>query len=342
MFGSAVLEVGIGLTFFYLLLSVMCSAINEWISGILALRGKNLRKGIENLLHDSDASGVSQQLLSHPLIKSLGKPSRRYTLSGVQQQRLPSYIPPAIFTSVLMDLLAEQGGKQDKVVKDVHGLIENIGDQGLLSPDLKKTLMVFVREAGNDMDQIRSRIETWYGDGMDRVSGWYKRQAQMIIFLIGVSVTVAVNADTITIASTLWNDSALRTKITMLADSAAKVSSKSPLDKPDQARNEKDGTQPVSGVGFSVIGGRQTSAKEIQDTAVKLKQFPLGWSSGPKSEKNPLGIPNGLDWLTKIVGLMVTVFSVSLGAPFWFDLMSKLVKVRSSVQTASKSFGGPR
>jgi len=46
MFGSEILEVAIGVIFFYILLSLICSAINEWISGIFSLRARNLETAI--------------------------------------------------------------------------------------------------------------------------------------------------------------------------------------------------------------------------------------------------------------------------------------------------------
>ena len=33
---------------------------------------------------------------------------------------------------------------------------------------------------------------------------------------------------------------------------------------------------------------------------------------------------------TKFLGFLILAFAVSLGAPFWFDLLGKLVKVRSA------------
>ena len=108
MFGSAVLEVGIGLSFFYLLLSVMCSGVNEWIAGLLSLRGENLRHGIVNLLHDTDSSGISREIFDHPLIQGLAKPDKRFTLFG-RRRRRPSYVPAKLFTSVLIDILAREG-----------------------------------------------------------------------------------------------------------------------------------------------------------------------------------------------------------------------------------------
>jgi hypothetical protein len=69
LFGSSVLEVVIGLSFIYFLLSLICSNIHEILAGALKLRAQDLEKGIRNLLCDPD---LAQLVLKHPLIKAMG------------------------------------------------------------------------------------------------------------------------------------------------------------------------------------------------------------------------------------------------------------------------------
>jgi hypothetical protein len=42
-------------------------------------------------------------------------------------------------------------------------------------------------------------------------------------------------------------------------------------------------------------------------------------------------------WIILIAGYLATAFAVMLGAPFWFDLLSKLMVVRSTVKPKQKS-----
>jgi len=49
----------------------------------------------------------------------------------------------------------------------------------------------------------------------------------------------------------------------------------------------------------------------------------LGWS--------PSSLPtDSTGWILKIVGLLVTTLFVSLGAPFWFNVLYKLIPLKSS------------
>ena len=52
-----------------------------------------------------------------------------------------------------------------------------------------------------------------------------------------------------------------------------------------------------------------------------LEAFPIGWSTAPTG---------ALDWLKTLLGWIITTAAVSLGAPFWFDLLSKVANLRGS------------
>jgi hypothetical protein len=47
------------------------------------------------------------------------------------------------------------------------------------------------------------------------------------------------------------------------------------------------------------------------------------------------------DWrdqvATHLLGWLITAFAVSLGAPFWFDLLNKIMVIRSTVKPREKS-----
>ena len=97
MLDSPMIDVAIGLVFFYVTLSLVCSSIQEIIASVLGLRSRNLRRGIRNLVGNEYA----QALYDHPLIKGLRKP-----------KRLPSYVNPEIFGAALIEVVArDQGGK---------------------------------------------------------------------------------------------------------------------------------------------------------------------------------------------------------------------------------------
>ena len=71
MFGSTILEVAIGLLFVYLLLSLLCSAVGEYIEAKFNNRAKYLKEGITLLLNDTAGGGIdlASQLYAHGLVR---------------------------------------------------------------------------------------------------------------------------------------------------------------------------------------------------------------------------------------------------------------------------------
>ena len=59
MFGSQILEAAIGLVLIYLVLSLLCSAFREMFEGYMRTRAAVLERGIRELLHDGNGTGLA-------------------------------------------------------------------------------------------------------------------------------------------------------------------------------------------------------------------------------------------------------------------------------------------
>src|SRR5262245_24388714 len=105
MFGSSILEVAIGVIFIYLLLSLLCTAINEGIASLINKRGKNLFEGIKNLLNDPMFTGMAQQLYTHGLVNGISQNAT----NPEKPNRLPSYMSANTFALALIDILGSRG-----------------------------------------------------------------------------------------------------------------------------------------------------------------------------------------------------------------------------------------
>src|SRR5215207_1618164 len=127
MFGSVVLEVGIGVILLFLFVSLICTAAMEGIKSLLKMRAVDLERGIRELLNDRDGTkGIVAVLYQHPLIYSLfggeykplqsapADPNPAATSAGIKRGwlpfstggNLPSYIPAANFAGALLDIAA--------------------------------------------------------------------------------------------------------------------------------------------------------------------------------------------------------------------------------------------
>jgi hypothetical protein len=161
-----------------------------------------------------------------------------------------------------------------------------------------------IDSAGGDVDAARVKVEHWFDDTMARVSGWYKRMAQKIIFAAGLVLCVAVNADTIMIVKELWNDQALRSAVVA------------------QAGNKAQSTSPVQST------SQEVSLQQIAEEIREVNAPPVGWSSEAKDIRAwHSGIGAGA---LKVLGILLTAFAIVMGAPFWFDMLNNLINLRSS------------
>ena len=303
MFGSMILETGIGLIFTYLLLSLVCTSLNELLAGWRGWRAQTLKVGIANLI----GLNLSNHLYQHPLVKGLS-----------QERALPSYIPSETFVLALLDIVTQ--GKDITPINIKSGA-------AALTQDMQKLLLLLLTDAGDDLKSFRERLILWHCNAMDRISGWYKRKTQAWVLVIAILLTAAANADTILLAKALANSVVLRESIVAQAESFTRI----------QSRTDGSPRQPGLQSGESDGLPQQTGVKEtINPFRVLLDSgLPLGWLF---ENGDPRDIPrDSMAAALKVLGLAITIFAVSLGAPFWFDLLNKVVTIRSAGKSPAES-----
>jgi hypothetical protein len=138
---------------------------------------------------------------------------------------LPSYIPSKNFALALMDIAARGpdtaglGSSPNAPVVSLDTVRSGI--KNLQNPAVQRVLLTAIDSAQGDPGKAQATIEAWYDSAMDRVSGWYKRSTQWVIFWIALVVAVGLNINTITIADYLYRNDAARAVIVAKADTAA-------------------------------------------------------------------------------------------------------------------------
>lgn len=72
------------------------------------------------------------------------------------------------------------------------------------------------------------------------------------------------------------------------------------------------------------------SAYDKQGAPTHILEIVIGKTCYPVVNAPPLNQDNILGWLTKLLGLVLTGMAAAQGAPFWFDILKKIVNVRGS------------
>jgi hypothetical protein len=308
------LEVVIGLSFIFFVFSLVASSVTEWVATKLNWRSRMLEVGIENIFSGSDSitdEGVehAQEFWQHPLIQALARPKSEQppkpqngaaaAAPAPRSQPRPSYVPSRTFVLALLDLGARaHATKQhgDAVTEAQIAKVKLLDAIGAIhNKTMQQALMTLYREAEGDARRFRRNAEQWFDDSMERVSGWYKRHAQRALIIAGLVIVLALNVDTIQIATTLWRDDAARAVLVKQAEQASQ---------------------------------RGSPGTNGEKAASKLP-VPIGWTAS--FGQAPGEFPDTFgSVLSKLLGLAITVVALTFGAPFWFDLLSKFVRVRGT------------
>jgi hypothetical protein len=301
-----VLDVASAIIFFFALMALIASSIQEIIAAVLSSRGKVLQQMLTQLLsHQPEVAGATDLLdkvLDHPLIANLGTYNFPAWIGRfLNTTKLPSYVPSANFATALIETLRQGHDDTIAVTSQISRGIAALPDN---SP-VKQTLQGFIVETRGEIDAFRTRVQTWYDDAMDRAAGVYKRFVQYTLLIIGLLMAIALNADVISIADTLWYDKNMRDVVSAAATEYMKANPQ-----PQTALTSDAAEQQVKQAG----------------TLVGKLPLPVGWDT----TSSDTSTSTGLLVARKILGFLLTAFAISLGAPFWFDLLQTVANLRGA------------
>jgi hypothetical protein len=276
------LDVAIALALTYFFLSIIATAATEAIAHFTKQRARTLEAWVGRMLSDPQTTreAAVSDFYKSPVITALS------VSSGDER---PSYIPSSHFIGATLGL-AQAGEAVGKAADEVW---KTIGSQ-LEDPRIQQTaagraLLPIYHRSEKDAGRFRHEAEAWFDDQMERLSGVYRRWSQRIVWITGIVLVLALNANTLRMADSLYRDPARRDVIVAQA-------------------------------------GNATSSAKAGEALGRLDSNfapPLGWADH--------GGYSG--WSTVAVapaGWLLTFLAISLGAPFWFDTLSKLARVRTT------------
>jgi len=290
----------------------------------------NLIDRIQKLIDEARAAGsapaqIAALSLPPGLNDELNGFLKRYSIS---QSTINALVQPLMTDSEL---------QLNQILNAVLQLAKSRPQLSQLVTSLFTSLDTYLSEGESRLSAARHTVEQWFDDAMDRASGWYKSSTQLWLGLVGLLLACLLNVDTISVATALWRDPTLR-------QNAVEQAKKYQLTSTD-------------GTSFS---NPAEVAQAIRDLNTQLSQdlhLPIGWRTQvyqlqagescvflPTRRGDVWGISsqNGCVYLReaaanqnagvlmKVLGLLLTAVAVTQGAPFWFDLISKLTNPRGS------------
>lgn len=282
-----VIEVAIGLFAAFFAVSLMASAMVEAGAALFRKRSKDLAVVLDTMMSSGSTGAIDLRATSVWKVYEVAARRKRGWRKDTDR-RTPSYLSARSFADgVIEGLVSAKTGAQ--TVVDVIATLP--------AGPLRSRLEMLTAEVGDDLLAVKSGLESWFDDTMDRLEGAYRRWSQWLLLALGLLFAVVLNVSSIRIVDALWNDAVLR--------------------------------EAVAGSAESITGGPcpaatpQCSAEEKLEQAITTLdglKLPVGWGDGWSKE-------SGVLWT--LVGIVPTGLAVMLGADFWFGLLTRLLNARA-------------
>jgi hypothetical protein len=306
------IDVLIGLAVIMLALSMAVTMITQFVTTILNSRGRHLKRGLVDLLGQVDpalrsevAGRIAEAVLTHPLISASGR-------------RLGSVVHREELTMLLLDLAGPEGRLENDAkqtlrsalarngIADPEGTLQKVralslqleAGNPLLAASVRHT-MAILQEARVD---YTAKINNWFDATIDRVAQRFTASTRAITFAGALLVAALLQVDTVNLVNRLAADDTLRQAF--VAQAAAAYGSATP-------------SPPAA-------GGAETQSGGIEREYLAFL-----------AENGVIAIPqSGRDWaqrwsVVNLGGVLVTSLLLSLGAPFWYNALGKLLQLRS-------------
>ncbi len=310
------LDILIGATTVILVFSMAVTVVTQAMSSFFGRRGKHLRAGLSDLLLQlgiddrKTADEIATGVLSHPLIA--GTSTRLGTV--IQREEL---------TKLLLDLSSGTGPSMlqadakaalQRMLKD-NG-VPNPGDTlkaiHLMAIDLEEAHPELATDARQTLAILRSaksdyvaRMNAWFDQTMDRVSERFTRYTHAVTLGIAAVVVLMVQLDTIAVIDRLSIDDQFRTSIVEMATK-------------DYGEKKEEAAAPATTTESGVPRVSPRPYYDLLSTA-GLITLPSGsWIDQMRD-------------LRKYPGMLLSILLLSLGAPFWYNILKDLVGLRSSL-----------
>ncbi len=314
------LDVLIGLVVIMLVLSMGVTMLTQFVTTVLNSRGRHLKRGLVDLLNQIDpalkqkvgtatesmAGRVADAVLTHPLISSTGR--RLGTV--VHREELTRLLLYLVDDSATLDQEVKTELKQVLArngIADPDGTLKKIRDVSLQLEAANPSLAVDVRQTLAILQEARSdfvaKINNSFDQAIDRVAQRFTASTRAITFVGALLVAGALQVDTIGLVNRLSADDKLRDAFVARAASIQGVATAGVA---DQATAATPGAERIDlqYMAFLADNGLLTAART-------RSQWIARWGE------------------INLVGVLITSLLLSLGAPFWYSALGRLLQLRS-------------
>ncbi|TRV11030.1 MAG: hypothetical protein EWV41_06280 [Microcystis wesenbergii Mw_MB_S_20031200_S109] len=320
---GTLLEIIVALIFIYLTSSLIISELQEQLAALLEFRARNLKKALEIFLGKETVKSLYN---NGSLLSSLNQ----YTNLGKSVG--PSYVEPKVLAESLISLVNSQLSDNEKLLKadflgknlvaektGIFKKLDSISDFSKIDELAIKRLIEIgystkLKHDNPTLENFIDEIANTFTQIMERTSGVYKRNAKGVSFAFGFLAAALLNIDSFYVIEQLSKNPNLRQGINQVATEVIK--------------NNESCFKDAQADPTKVAKCKEKLQVSVKDLEKINQPLPIGWNE--KGWFNGEQIKEQNDWLQAIFGWLMTGVAVAMGAPFWFDILGKLINVRNT------------
>jgi hypothetical protein len=195
----------------------------------------------------------------------------------------------------------------------------------LTTSQTKSVLTTMALISGNNLEKLSDQLTVWIDRSLMALGERYKRWIHGLSFALGLLIAVGFNINTVSVVQRLYADKDLRDTIASEAQALSQKVSPEVFERCSKSSDELKTSAECAPL--------MSLTSAIAQRAPTVAKLPIGWAGGkPFAEEDVPGGGRSSSWFVRVVGWILTALAVSLGAPFWFDLLNRFVNVRSSIR----------
>ena len=344
-FSSTIVQVAISIVISWALFALLCSMIHEVVVQLKCERGRFYRAKITDKLFD-DANQINWGLLmyNHSNIKLLTN-SEKAPPSDIDSKTLAEVLIDSVANAQAAKILKLNHASEGKtfnstLLNNLEFSTTNLSQSDviiMLKNALDKAKIKAVNEHSFDEEKLYTAlvddVKFWFDQFGNRTSSWYKKLSQKRLFALGFLVALCMNVDSVALFKYYkGNPTARAAMINYYAKNKAQLEALSV---------RYDTINHTSKIDSTVANNISGLAKQIDSLKDGL-ELPIGWDkatcSKTKATTTIEEIPKKQSQyitlscvLLKLLGIIISAFAASLGAPFWFDLLKRATSVTNTV-----------
>ncbi len=216
----------------------------------------------------------------------------------------------------------------------IENALTRLGPNSPLYPTLRRLWEAAI----GDVDRFRQGIESYFDGEMQRLSGYYRRSIRIVVFGLAVLVAAAGAVDTFSITRSLWRNPGDRAVLLQQADQLAGSGA---------AASDPANPGALEGIQEACKNAHPSDTSTISspDEAAAAYAKVRTCVSDALDHLTGLGVIDHAVWVDAggwsdewsngfvghAAGVLLTALALTLGAPFWFDLIKRLTGVRKGL-----------